>query len=151
MDSKMKTTRLITTSLFLLLAVQSVAFAQSVNITETFKKHFNETVQQVQQTENADEKRLILNESFTKMIIAIDRVDSLANLSEDQIAQLHSYKLGIVEKQNELNGLDGFDEVLDEDLDDFSDYSQQAIEQANKTITVSVITVILVIIILLLI
>ena len=146
----MKTIRFITTSIFLIFAVQSLAVSQTVNVTETLKQHFNETVQQVQQTENADEKRLILDESFTKMIIAIDRIESQANLSEDQIAQLHSYKLGIVEKQNELNGLDGFEEVLDEDLDDFSSFSQDFVEQANRTITIGIGTALLILIILLL-
>ena len=146
----MRTIRLLITSIILIFAVQSMAVAQSANITETFKKHFNETVQQVHDTEDADEKRLILNESFDKMIIAIDRIDSLANLSEDQIAQLHSYRLGIVEKQNELNGLDGFDEIMDEDLDDFSNFSQDFIEQANRTITIGVTTALLILIILLL-
>jgi chromosome condensin MukBEF ATPase and DNA-binding subunit MukB len=146
----MRTIRLTMAAIFILFAIQSVAVAQSTNITETFKKHFNETVQQVQQTENSDEKRMILNESFTKMIIAIERIESRANLSEDEIAQLHSYKLGIEEKQNELNGLDGFDEVLDEDLDDFSNFSQDFVEQANRTITIGVTTLLLIIIILLL-
>lgn len=147
----MKTIRLITTSIILLFALQSMAFAQTTNVTETFKKHFNETVQQVHQSESADDKRVILNDSFSKMLTAIDRIDSVADLSEDEIAQLHSYKLGIVEKQNELNGLDGFDEILDEDLDDFSDYSQQFIEQANRTITIGVSTLVLILLILLII
>ncbi len=147
----MKTIRLITTSIILLFALQSMAFAQTTNVTETFKKHFNETVQQVHQSESADDKRVILNESFSKILTAIDRIDSVADLSEDEIAQLHSYKLGIVEKQNELNGLDGFDEILDEDLDDFSDYSQQFIEQANRTITIGVSTLVLILLILLII
>lgn len=146
----MRTIRLITTTILLIFAIQSMAVAQTTNITETFKKHFNETVQKVQQTDSEDEKRVILNESFTKMITAIDRIEAQENLSEDQIAQLHSYKLGIEEKQNELNGLDGFDEVLDEDLDDFSNFSQQFIEQANRTITIGVTTALLILIILLL-
>ncbi|MDZ7719893.1 MAG: hypothetical protein U5K72_13835 [Balneolaceae bacterium] len=146
----MKTIRLLITSIFLLFAVQSMAVAQSTNITETFKKHFNETVQEVQQAESADEKRLILNESFTKMIDAIDRIESLANLSEEETAQLQSYKLGIEEKQNELNGLDGFDEVQDEDLEDFSNFSQDFMEQADRTVTIGVTTVLLILIILLL-
>ena len=146
----MRTIRLFTISIFLIFAIQSMAVAQSVNITETFKDHFNETVQKVEQTDSKDEKRVILNESFTKMITAIDQIESRANLTEDQIAQLHSYKLGIVEKQNELNGLDGFDEVLDEDLDDFSSFSQQFIEQANRTITIGLTTALLILIILLL-
>ena len=120
----MKTIRLLFTSILLILTFQSIAIAQATNITETFKKHFNETVQDVQQTENSDEKRLILNESFTKMIVAIDRIESLANLSEDEVTQLHSYKLGIEEKQYELKGLDGFEEVQDEDMDGFPNFTQ---------------------------
>jgi hypothetical protein len=147
----MRTIRLITTSIFLLFVVQSMAFAQSTNITETFKKHFNETVQQVHQTESADEKRMILNESFSKMITALDRIESRANLTEDELDRLQSYKLGITEKQNELNGLDGFDEIVDEDLDDFSNFSQDFMEQANRTITIGVTTALLILIILLLI
>lgn len=146
----MKTFKTVIASVMFLLAFQAVSYAQTANVTETFKKHFNETVQQVQQTENADDKRVILNESFDKIILAIDRIDSRANLSEDQEAQLHSYKAGIVEKRSELNGLDGFDEVVDENLEDFSEYSQQFIEQANSTITIGVTTALLILIILLL-
>jgi hypothetical protein len=146
----MKTIRFITASIFLLFAAQSMAVAQSTNITETFKKHFNETVQQVQQTENADEKRFILNESFTKMLTSIDRIESMATLSDDESALLSAYKNDLLEKKNELNGLDGFDRVLDEDLDEFSNFSQDFMEQANRTITIGVTTALLILIILLL-
>jgi len=147
----MKTLYNILASAVLVCAFATTAFAQSTNVTETFKKHFNETVQEVYGAEHADEKRAILNESFNKMITAIDRIESTASLTEDQIAQLHTYRLGIVEKQNELNGLDGFDEIVDEDLDEFSNFSQDFIEQANRTtITIGVTTALLIIIILLL-
>lgn len=136
-------------SILLVFAMQSVAVAQSVNLTETFKKSFNETFEEVQHTERADEKRTILNEKFSKMINVIDRIESKANLSEDESNQLSSYKAGLLEKQNELNGLDGFDEILDEDLDDFSEYSQQFFEQANRTVTIGVGTAILIAILLL--
>lgn len=147
----MKIIRLLITTAFLVFAMHSIANAQTVDITEMFKKHFNETVQQVQETESADEKRVILNESFTKMMTVIDRIDSRANLTENESAMLESYKSGIAEKLNELNGQDGFDEVMDEDLDNFSDYSQQYFEQANRTVTIGVTTALLILIILLLI
>ena len=146
----MKTLYTVLAFLVLVCAIQTTSFAQSSNITETFKKHFNETVQEVQGTEDADEKRMILNESFSKIISAIDLIESRTNLSDDETAQLHSYKLGITEKQNELNGLDGFDEIVDEDLDDFSNFSQDFMEQANRTITIGATTLLLIIIILLL-
>lgn len=135
----------------MLFALQSMAVAQSVDITETFKNHFNKTVQQVHQTEDADEKRVILDESFSKMIHAIDRIESRANLSEEESEMLSSYKNDISEKQNELNGLDGFDEIQDEDLDDFSNFSQDFMEQADRTVTIGVTTALLILIILLLI
>lgn len=146
----MKTLYTFLASILLLCAFQTAAFAQSTNITETFKKHFNETVQEVHATEKADEKRAVLNESFNKMIAAIDRIESVASLTEEESANLNSYKLGLTEKVNELNGLDGFDEIMDEDLDDFSNFSQDFIEQANRTITIGVTTALLILIILLL-
>ncbi|CAN5378608.1 hypothetical protein BH23BAC3_BH23BAC3_19670 [soil metagenome] len=136
-------------SILLVFAMQSIAIAQSVNLTETFKKSFNETVQEVQHTEDAIEKRTLLNEKFSKMLTVIERIEARATLSEDESNQLSSYKSGLLEKQNELNGLDGFDEILDEDLDDFSEYSQQFFEQANRTVTIGVGTAILIAILLL--
>lgn len=145
----MKLLTTILASALLICAIQTASFAQTTNITETFKKHFNETVQEVHDTEDADEKRAILNASFNKLIVAIDRIESRASLTEDESAMLASYKLGLTEKVNELNGLGGFDEVMDEDLDDFSNFSQDFIEQANRTITIGVTTALLILIILL--
>jgi len=149
-QSKMKKVHLLfITSIMLLFAFQSVAIAQS-SVSETFKDHFNETVQNVNQTDVANEQRSLLNTSFSKMITAVDRLESIAQLSEDEKVQLLSFKNGIEEKQNELNGLDGFNEVQDEDLVDFSEYSQQYFEQANRTVTISVTTALLIIILILL-
>jgi hypothetical protein len=146
----MKTIRFLITSAFLIFAIYSIGNAQTVDVSEMFKKHFNETVLQVTQTESAGEKRLILNESFTKMLSTLDRIESKATLSEDESMQVQSFRLGIEEKQNELNGLDGFDEVQDEDLEDFSNFSQDFMEQADRTVTIGVTTVLLILIILLL-
>lgn len=134
----------------LLLSLQTVASAQSTNISETLKQHFNETVEEVKSTNDADLKREILNESFKKMISALDKIEAKANLTSEDLANLHSYKDNLQQKISELNGQDGFDEILDEDLDDFSDYSQQDMEQANRTLTISLTTALLIIIILLL-
>ena len=142
--------RTIFISILLLFAFQSMAVAQSTNISEMFKKHFNETVQQVQETESADEKRQILDESFSKMITVLDRIESRANLTEDETAMLISYRSDISEIKSELNGEDGFDQVQDEDLDDFSNFSQDFMEQADRTVTIGITTVLLVLIVLLL-
>lgn len=146
----MKTLSTIFASFLILCAFQTASYAQSTNVTETFKKHFNETVQDVHNTDNADEKSAILNDSFNKMIKALDKIESRASLTEEEIAGLHTYRLGLTEKLSELNGLDGFDEINDEDLDDFSNFSQDFIEQADRTITIGVTTALLVLIVLLL-
>lgn len=146
----MRAIRLTIISIILLFAVQSVTVAQSTSMTETFKKHFNETVEQVHQAENSDGKRAILNDSFTQMITTLDQIEAKADLTVDEIAQLVSFRNDISEKQSELNGLDGFEEVLDEDLDDFSSFSQDFVEQANRTVTIGLTTALLILIILLL-
>lgn len=146
----MKKIQLFITSIFLFFAIQSVAMAQTSNITEMFKTHFNETVQNVHGTVDAEEKRSILNHSYSKMITALDRIELKTTLSDDEIAQLYLLKEGIVEKQNELNGMEGFNKIQDEELVDFTDYSQQYFEQANRTLTISVTTALLIIIIILL-
>lgn len=143
----MKSLRFLTTAILFILTFQTALFAQS-NIEEIFKKHFNKTVQNVEQTNDADEKRAILNTSFDKMLKAADRIE--ASLSDDEREELKSFKNAVTEKQNELNGLDGFDEIQDEELDDFSNYVQQDFEQANRYITISVSTALLIILILLL-
>jgi len=112
--------------------------------------HFNETVKTVHKTDNADDKRALLNESFNKMIATIDRIEALASLTEDESTILASFRFDLTEKLSELNGLDGFDQIVDSDLNDFSNFSQDMIEQANRTITIGVTTALLILIILLL-
>jgi hypothetical protein len=146
----MKTLYTILASVLLICAIHTDSVSQSVNITESFKMHFNETVKAVHETDNADDKRALLNESFIRMITTIDRIEALPSLTEDESALLASFKSDLMEKQSELNGLDGFGQIADSDLNDFSNYSQDMIEQANRTITIGVTTALLILIILLL-
>lgn len=145
----MKTLTTFFVATILIFALQTTAFAQS-SVTETLKQHFNQTVQSVNETDDAVEKRAILNESFNKMIAAIDRIETMASLTEEESEMLKSYKFGLTEKLSELNGLDGFNEISDEDLDEFSSFSQDYIEQADRTVTIGITTVLLILIILLL-
>ncbi len=68
----MKTLYTILTSILLVCVMHTVSYAQSTNISESLKKHFNETVQAVQETEDPIVKRAVLNESFDTMIATID-------------------------------------------------------------------------------
>ncbi|MCC5941026.1 MAG: hypothetical protein JJU37_05740 [Balneolaceae bacterium] len=146
----MNKVKLIVLLSFLIFFTHSFAMAQSSNLTETFKEHFNETVQQVKTSDDAEEKRTILNNSFSKMLSAVDKIEREINLSDSERDKLIAFKDEIESRQNELNGADGYDEVVDEDLDDFSDYSQQSMEQASRNITISLTTALLIVIILLL-
>lgn len=141
--------RKLITTICVVFAMQSVALAQSVDLTEKFKKSFNETVQKVQSTEDADEKRMLLNDSFSNMITVIERIESKMDLSEEKSAQLRTYKGDIQDKKAELNGRNDFDKVQDKALDDFSDYSQQYFEQADRTITIGLTAALLIVLILL--
>lgn len=147
----MKALHSVLAAMLVVFAIQSISYAQSSNVTESLKNHFNETVQAVHETDDVDEKRTILDDSFNRMITALNRIESLATLTEEENSVLLSYKFDLTEKQSELNGMDGFDEVMDDDLNDFSDYSQNFIEQANRTLTIGVSTAVLILIILLLI
>lgn len=135
----------------LFLTLQTAATAQNVNVTDIFKTHMNETVQDVKSSDSADDKRAILNSSFNKMLQAVDKIENNATMSDKELAQLKNFRNNIEEKSNQLNGLKGFKRVADKDLEEFSDYSQQAMEQADRTLTISLTTVLLIVIILLLI
>ncbi len=136
---------------FILMLGVSVQTASAQNLNEVLKKHMNETVQLVKAAETADEKRSILNDSYENMLETVRVIEEKASLNEDETAQLALLKSEITDRSNQLNGLDGYEQISDEDLDDYSDYSQQSMEQANnRTITIGLTTALLIIIILLL-
>ena len=96
-------------------------------------------------TENVDEKREILNESFNSMSEILDKVLSSGLISESDRAGIEQYKATLQEKQNELEGSNGYDRVPDTQLNNFANYVVQDMEQADSTITISVIAAILII------
>ena len=146
--TKMKMFSVLTLILMLGVSVQTVS-AQNLN--EVLKEHMNETVQLVKAADTADEKRSILNDSYEKMLETVRLIEEKASLSEEESAQLALLKSEITDRSNQLNGLDGYEQISDEDLDDYSDYSQQSMEQANnRTITIGLTTALLIVIILLL-
>ena len=143
-------TKLILSIALLAFGLAGTATAQNSSINETFKKHFNQTVQDVKKTDDPTKQRLILNESFTSMLNAVQKIEESSNLNKEEQRSLMAFKDEILEKQNELNGWNGFDEIQDDELIDFSDYSQQEMEQANRTLTISLTSALLIVLILLL-
>jgi septal ring factor EnvC (AmiA/AmiB activator) len=117
---------------------------------DELKQFYSKTADKVKATENADEKREILNESFNKMSNVLDKVLSSVLISESDRVGIEQYKATLQEKQNELEGINGYERVQDSQLNSFANYVVQDMEQADSTITISVIALLLIIIIVIL-
>jgi hypothetical protein len=117
---------------------------------DELKQYFNKAADKVKSTENADEKREILNESFNNMSKILDKVISSELISESDHAGIEHYKAILLEKQNELKGSNGYDRVPDAQLNNFANYVVQDMEQADSTVTISVIALILIIVLIVL-
>ena len=115
------------------------------------KQYFSKAADKVKATQNADEKREILNESFNSMSKIFDKVLSSELISESDRAGIEQYKAILLEKQNELKGSNGYDRVPDTQLNNFANFVVQDMEQADSTITISVIAAILIILLIVLI
>jgi len=114
------------------------------------QKYFSETAKKVKATEKTVEKRKILDESFQKMFNALNVVQNSVFVSEDDRLGIDQFKSSIKEKQNELAGTNGFEQVPDNQLNSFADYVVQDSEQAAETITISVVTLLLILIVVIL-
>lgn len=142
----------ITAAIILAYIFSQAAYAQgdAVMVQNKFKQFFSNTAVKVKEAAAPAEKRAILNESFKKMQSTLDRISEIPDVSEDDLAAINSVKESIQEKHNELNGLDGYDKIKDNQLDNFADYVRQDMEQAEQWVTISVTTLLLVAILLIL-
>jgi len=141
---------LTTLALFLFFANINGAENEGEKLKTKFKEYFNEMSVEVKNAETPEAKREIISSSLTKMINALDKAESIAARTDEDRAFIAGLISGAEEKLNELNGLDGYQKVQDQNLNDFADYVQQDIEQADKYITISLTTLLLVAIIILL-
>ncbi len=114
------------------------------------QKYFSDAANKVKATENPAEKRAILNESFQNMSKALDMAQNSPLISKDDHAGIDRFKAALLEKQNELAGTNGYEQVTDGQLNAFSNYVVQDMEQASGTITISVVTLLLILIIVIL-
>ena len=141
-------TRIAIGSMIIMLVLTLPAYAGGKT---ELQKYFNGTANKVKATENASEKRKILNESFQTMSEALDMVQSSGLMSKDDLVGIDRFKTTLQEKQDELEGSNGFERVSDEQLNAFSDYVVQDMEQADVIVTVSLVTLLLIAILLVLI
>jgi hypothetical protein len=108
------------------------------------QKHFSNVANKVKATENAAEKRAILENSFRDMSKALDKVQSSFLVSKEDKDGIESLKATLKENQDELAGINGYERVPDSQLNNFSNYVVQNMEQAD-TITISVVALVLII------
>ena len=118
---------------------------------DKLQKYFNDAALKVKATENASEKREILNESFQRMSKALDKIQNLRLISKDDRTGIDRFKSTLKEKQNELTGINGYERVSDEQLNNFSNYVVQDMEQADQMITISLVALLLIILLVVLI
>jgi hypothetical protein len=115
------------------------------------QKYFSDTANKVKSTENASEKRKILSESFQSMSEALDKVQNSGMISKVDRIGINRFKATLQEKRDELAGSNGYERVLDKDLNAFSDYVVQDMEQAAEMVTISLVALLLIIILVVLI
>lgn len=145
--------RITTAGLFvamLFFTAVNTASAQSNKAVDMFKEHINKVVQKVKVEENPQEKRELLNTSFDKLLNSFNKVENMKVLSQADQSAINQLKRNITEKQNELNGQNGYKRVQNNQLNNFANFVQQDLEQADSTVTISVTVLLLIIIILLL-
>ena len=111
---------------------------------DKLQKYFNDAALKVKATENASEKREILNEAFESMSKALDKIQNSGLISKDDHIGIERFKAALREKQNELAGINGYERVSDEQLNNFSNYVVQDMEQAQM-ITISLAALLLII------
>jgi len=137
---------LITLGSFFLIFV--LAIPVNANANDELKQYFNSVASKVKATENADEKREILNESFQSLSNALNKILSSVLLSADDLVGIESFKATLQEKQNELEGINGYQYVQDAQLNSFADYVVQDMEQASALWTILVVVLIVLIVLL---
>jgi hypothetical protein len=127
-----------------------ISVAQNNDPVDRFKEQVNFVVQKVKEAETPKKKRAFLNSSLNKFLTSFERVENMNVLSETDQAALNSLKNNITEKKNELNGLNGFNRIPDNQLNNFANFVQQDLEQADSTVTLSVTVLLLIVIVIIL-
>ncbi len=130
----------------LLLTFGSIQETKAGDVRKELKKYFNDIALKVKHTQNKEQKREILNNSFKKILTSLDEVKHTPLLSDNDVESMDFFKKQVELKYNELNGFNGFQKVSDNNLNNFADYSVQDLEQSAEYVTISILTLVLIII-----
>jgi len=120
----------------------------SANGKGDIQKYFNDTANKVKATENAAEKREILNDSFQNLSKALDKVENMGLVSSENRDVFDQFKNNLQEKQDELAGNNGYERIPDSQLNNFSNYVVQDMEQALSISLVALLLIIILVILL---
>jgi hypothetical protein len=140
-------------TVLILVAIAAPLFADNTQTKweNRLKEYFNDLLLKVEQTKDPAEKRALLNESLERFLTAMDRIQKLPFLNQEQREALARFDTEVQEKHDELNGAAGFAQVANADLDDFAGYMVQDLEQAARSYIVLSTAAIIIIIVLLII
>ena len=138
-------------AVLLLVAIAAPLFADNAQTKweNRLKEYFNDLLLKVEETKDPAEKRALLNESLERFLTAMDRVQRLPFLNQEQREALARFEAEVQEKHDELNGVAGFAMVANADLDDFAGFMVQDLEQAMRSYVVLSTAAIIIIIVLL--
>jgi len=135
----------------LVFAQPLIARVSSDNIEDQLKNYMNEITLKVKGTEDPIQKRVLLDETLLDILKAVKTVKALPTTTEREQKLLGKFEESVQAKYDELNGLNDFERVADEDLDSFTDYVLQDLEQARNYVTMGLGVFILLIILIILI
>lgn len=140
-------------AVLLLVAIAAPLFADNAQTKweNRLKEYFNDLLLKVEETKDPAEKRALLNESLERFLTAMDRIQRLPFLNQEQREALARFDAEVQEKHDELNGAAGFARVANADLDDFAGFMVQDLEQAMRSYVVLSTAAIIIIIVLLII
>lgn len=71
-------------------------------------------------------------------------------ISKEESGSIDLFKTSLKEKQDELEGINGFERIPDSQLNEFSNYVVQDMEQASITISLLALVVIIILLVYLL-
>jgi hypothetical protein len=139
------------TAICVMIMLSVVAFAGIAQGQDKLQNYFSGTASEVKLATDPSEKREILEQSLEKMSKALNTVQSSPLISKDDRASIENVKAILKEKQDELQGVNGFERVPDLQLNAFASYVVQDMEQATQTVTLSLVSLLLIILIVVLI
>ena len=116
------------------------------DLKKELQKYINEIITEVKEAETPDEKREILNDLFEDLQSSFSAGKNSPYVPEEDHNGIDILETKMRDRQNELNGLDGFEKVPDNKLNEFATFTLQDIEQADTVITISLTTLLLIII-----